>query len=261
MRRRTERTSTDSTDGSSPGAARPRHPSGHRRVARRQGGTRCRSHAGPDGAAARSGSPSSPPPSGWSPAGAAGPRSAPPRAPGGGSSGKCGTFNLAVNNWVGYEANAAVIAYVAEKQLGCKVVKKNLDEQVSWQGFGTGEVDAVVENWGHEDLVKKYITEQKVAKDLGQTGNIGKIGWYVPPWLAKAHPDITDWNNLNKYAPMFKTSESGGKGQLLDGDPGVRHQRRRAGEEPQAELQGGVLRLGGGPDHRRSARPSRTRSR
>ena len=80
------------------------------------------------------------------------------------------------------------------------MVKKNLNEQVSWQGFDTGEVDAVVENWGHEDLVKKYITEQKVAKDLGPTGNIGKIGWYVPPWLAKAHPDITDWNNLNKYA-------------------------------------------------------------
>ena len=44
------------------------------------------------------------------------------------------------------------------------MVKKNLDEQVSWQGFGTGEVDAVVENWGHEDLVKKYITEQKVGQ-------------------------------------------------------------------------------------------------
>jgi glycine betaine/proline transport system substrate-binding protein len=139
----------------------------------------------------------------------------------GGSSGKgCPTFNLAVNNWVGYEANAAVVAYVAQNKLGCKVVEKNLDEQVSWQGFGTGEVDAVLENWGHEDLAKKYITEQKVAKDLGPTGNIGKIGWYVPPWLAKAHPDITNWNNLNKYAPMFTTSESAGKGQLLDGDPG-----------------------------------------
>ena len=37
--------------------------------------------------------------------------------------------------------------------------------------------------------------------------------------MAKKYPDITDWNNLNKYADMFKTSESGGKGQLLDGDP------------------------------------------
>ncbi|WP_406433119.1 ABC transporter substrate-binding protein [Streptomyces sp. NBC_01589] len=138
---------------------------------------------------------------------------------GSGSSGKCGTFNLAVNPWVGYEADAAVVAYVAEHKLGCKVTKKDLKEEIAWQGFGTGEVDAVLENWGHDDLKKKYITGQKTAVDAGQTGNKGIIGWYVPPWLAKAHPDITDWKNLDKYASQFKTSESGGKGQLLDGDP------------------------------------------
>ncbi|MEU2914340.1 ABC transporter substrate-binding protein [Streptomyces massasporeus] len=136
-----------------------------------------------------------------------------------GGSGKCSTFNLAINPWVGYEANAAVLAYVAEHDLGCKVEKKNLKEEIAWQGFGTGEVDAVVENWGHDDLKKKYITDQKTAVNAGPTGNKGLIGWYVPPWLAKAHPDITDWKNLNKYASKFKTSESGGKGQLLDGDP------------------------------------------
>ncbi|WP_329276719.1 ABC transporter substrate-binding protein [Streptomyces sp. NBC_01451] len=135
------------------------------------------------------------------------------------SSAKCGTFNLAVNPWVGYEANAAVVAYVAENDLGCKVTKKDLKEEIAWQGFGTGEVDAVIENWGHDDLKKKYITDQKTAVEVGPTGNEGLIGWYVPPWLAKAHPDITDWNNLDKYASEFKTSESGGKGQLLDGDP------------------------------------------
>ncbi|WP_405816893.1 ABC transporter substrate-binding protein [Streptomyces sp. NBC_01390] len=136
-----------------------------------------------------------------------------------GSSAKCGTFNLAVNPWVGYEANAAVVAYVAEQDLGCKVTKKDLKEEIAWQGFGTGEVDAVIENWGHDDLKKKYITGQKTAVEVGATGNEGLIGWYVPPWLAKAHPDILDWNNLDKYAAKFKTSESGGKGQLLDGDP------------------------------------------
>ncbi|WP_171116352.1 MULTISPECIES: ABC transporter substrate-binding protein [unclassified Streptomyces] len=140
-------------------------------------------------------------------------------AGGSGSSGTCGTFNLAVNPWVGYEANAAVLAYVAENDLGCKVVQKDLKEEIAWQGFGTGEVDAVVENWGHDDLKKKYITDQKTAVDAGPTGNEGLIGWYVPPWLAKEHPDITDWENLDKYAAEFETSESGGKGQLLDGDP------------------------------------------
>ncbi|WP_433164099.1 ABC transporter substrate-binding protein [Kribbella sp. CA-247076] len=132
---------------------------------------------------------------------------------------ECGTVNLAVNPWVGYEANAAVFAYVATKDLGCTVEKKNLKEEISWQGFGTGEVDAVLENWGHEDLKKTYIEEQKVAVEAGSTGVKGVIGWYVPPWMAQQYPDITDWKNLNKYAALFKTSESGGKGQLLDGDP------------------------------------------
>jgi glycine betaine/proline transport system substrate-binding protein len=37
--------------------------------------------------------------------------------------------------------------------------------------------------------------------------------------MATEYPDITDWNNLNKYADLFKTSESGDKGQFLAGDP------------------------------------------
>jgi glycine betaine/proline transport system substrate-binding protein len=140
---------------------------------------------------------------------------------GAGGSGRaaCGTVNLAVNPWVGYAANAAVYAYVAKERLGCTVVTKDLKEEVSWQGFSTGEVDLILENWGHLDLVKKYVTDAKVAVDLGPTGNQGVIGWYVPPWLAKAHPEVLDWKNLNGLASKFATSESGGKGQILDGDP------------------------------------------
>jgi glycine betaine/proline transport system substrate-binding protein len=136
---------------------------------------------------------------------------------GGGKS--CGTVNLAMNAWVGYTANGAVLEQVLKDRFGCNVVEKNIDEQVSWQGFATGEVDVVIENWGHPDLAKKYIDEQKVAVDFGPTRNTGYIGWYVPPWLAQKYPDITKWDNLNRYAELFKTSESGGKGQLLDGDP------------------------------------------
>jgi glycine betaine/proline transport system substrate-binding protein len=136
-----------------------------------------------------------------------------------GSGAKCGNFNIAVNPWVGYEADAAVVGYIAQNKLGCTVTKKNITEQVSWQGFGTGEVDVILEDWGHPDLQKKYVDEQKVAEVVGQTGNVGQIGWFTTPSFAKAHPDVTDWKNLNKYASLFKTSESGGKGQFLDGDP------------------------------------------
>ena len=135
------------------------------------------------------------------------------------SAGKCGTVNLAVNPWVGFEANVAVVKYVAEEELGCTVNTKDLTEEVSWQGFASGEIDVILEDWGHPELEKQYVDDQKVAVKVGETGNVGQIGWFVPPWMAEKYPDITDWKNLNKYADLFKTSESGGKGQVLDGDP------------------------------------------
>ena len=93
------------------------------------------------------------------------------------------------------------------------------EEGVDWQGFETGEVDAILEVWGHDADRKTFIDDKKVAQDAGKMGVNGTIGWYVPGWMAKEHPDITDWNNLNKYADLFKTSESGDKGQFLLGDP------------------------------------------
>jgi glycine betaine/proline transport system substrate-binding protein len=131
-------------------------------------------------------------------------------------------LDMAVNPWVGYEADAYVVGEIAQKKLGCQVAYHNLKEQISWAGFGTGAVDVVMENWGHDELAKKYMKSaggNGTATDFGQTGNKGIIGWYVPPWLAKAHPDITNWQNLNKYASNFQTSESGNQGQFLDGDP------------------------------------------
>ena len=139
----------------------------------------------------------------------------------------CGTVNIADNAWVGYEADVAVVANVLRTKLGCTVNIKNISEQVSWQGFPTGDVDVILENWGHADLAAKYITTDKTAVDLGSQGNVGIIGWFIPKYYLDAHPELGTANSdpktfaaaLNALAADFKTSESGSKGQLLDGDP------------------------------------------
>jgi glycine betaine/proline transport system substrate-binding protein len=135
------------------------------------------------------------------------------------SAGDCGDLRIAINPWTGYVANAHVIGHVAQTELGCNVTYPDVKEEVGWQGMADGSIDTIVENWGHDDLIRKYIDEQGTVQDAGLTGNKGLIGWFVPQWMADEYPDITDWENLNKYADMFETSESGGKGQLLDGDP------------------------------------------
>ena len=133
--------------------------------------------------------------------------------------GDCGDLRIAINPWTGYVSNAHVIGEVAKAEFGCNVTYPEVKEEVAWQGMASGSIDTVVENWGHDELIKKYITQQKSVVDAGPTGGLGRIGWYVPPWMAEKYPDITDWKNLNKYADLFKTSESGDKGQMLVGDP------------------------------------------
>ena len=135
------------------------------------------------------------------------------------SASDCGDLTIAINPWTGYVSNAHVIGVVAEKELGCTVEYPEVKEEVGWQGMSDGSIDTIVENWGHADLIKTYIDEQGTVVDAGLTGNDGIIGWYVPPWLAEEHPEVLDWKNLNDFASEFETSESDGKGQLLDGDP------------------------------------------
>jgi glycine betaine/proline transport system substrate-binding protein len=137
----------------------------------------------------------------------------------GGGSDTSEVVDIAVNPWVGYEANAGVVGYLLENELGFDVEYKELAEQVSWEGFETGEVDAILENWGHADLIQTYVTDKGVAVPAGSTGIDGIIGWFVPPWMAEEYPDIADYTKLNERAELFKTSESGDKGQFLAGDP------------------------------------------
>ncbi len=132
--------------------------------------------------------------------------------------GSKGTVKMMINQWVGAAANVAV-AQCLLQQMGYKVETSTLAEEVAWQGFDTGEVDVILENWGHPDLEKHYIQDTKLATDAGPMGVKGIIGWYVPGWMVDKYPDITDYKNLNKYADLFKTSESGDKGQFLGSDP------------------------------------------
>ncbi|MGN9838650.1 ABC transporter substrate-binding protein [Nonomuraea sp. H19] len=130
-----------------------------------------------------------------------------------------GTVNIDIHAWIGYEAQAAVLAYLLEHELGYKVNKREIKEDDSWRDFESGKVDLIVENWGHPLLKKEFIEEKGVALSAGLTGNKGIIGWYVPEWMVKRYPGITDYRNLNKYAHLFRTDKTGNAGQILDGDP------------------------------------------
>ncbi|MGP3683641.1 ABC transporter substrate-binding protein [Streptomyces sp. IBSNAI002] len=129
------------------------------------------------------------------------------------------TVTLSVQSWVGAQANTAVAAYLLEHELGYRVDTVQVDEVPAWDALSQGRVDAILEDWGHPEQEKRYVQDKKTITAGGELGVTGHIGWYVPTYFAEEHPDVTDWKNLDKYAGLLRTAESGGKGQLLDGSP------------------------------------------
>ena len=96
-----------------------------------------------------------------------------------------------------------------------------------------------------------YITDKKVAAGRRpERRRPGSSAGTSRRWMVDQYPDITDWNNLNKYADLFKTSESGDKGQFLGSDPTFVTNDEALITNLEPQLQGRLLRQRGGDDHR-----------
>jgi glycine betaine/proline transport system substrate-binding protein len=131
------------------------------------------------------------------------------------------TVTMAINAWVGSEANVAVAKKLLEDKLGYTVETTEIDEFAQFPALSTGDIDATLEVWpsGHPKDYKKYIEGNNGVVDGGQLGVIGQIGWWVPTYMVDANPDLATWEGIQGNEDMFKTAESGDAGQLLDGDP------------------------------------------
>ncbi|MCU1391881.1 MAG: glycine/betaine transporter substrate-binding protein [Ilumatobacteraceae bacterium] len=140
---------------------------------------------------------------------------------GGGAAGA--PITLAVNPWTGSAVNANVAKIVLESKLNTKVTLTDIDENATWPGMDSDSIDAVLEVWpsGHAADVSTYIDQKKTVVDMGVLGPDAKIGWYIPTFMLKDHPELATWEGFKdpKVAKLFATAETGDLGQFLMGDP------------------------------------------
>src|SRR6266576_3790174 len=131
------------------------------------------------------------------------------------------TINIAVNPWLGSEANAEVMADLLQNKLGYTVNLVHANEYGQFQKLATGELDATLEVWpsGHSQDYRDYIASNNGVVDAGLNGITGQIGWYIPTYMLQDHPELATWEGLKTDASMFATSDTGSKGRILDGDP------------------------------------------
>ena len=133
------------------------------------------------------------------------------------------TIKLAVNAWVGAEANANVAANLLRDQLGYTVelVEDRRVRAVPGAGLRRPGRDArgVAVRCTPKDY-KKYIQADAGVVDAGPLGVIGQIGWFIPTYMVEADPEPRDVGGPEGQGRrMFATSETGSSGQLVDADP------------------------------------------
>jgi glycine betaine/proline transport system substrate-binding protein len=142
-------------------------------------------------------------------------------AGGSAKSAKCGSVTMDENAWAGATANVYVLKYVLEKNLGCTVNIEKLPESTPlFQAMADGKVDFVTEDWNNIDLkVNQKYVKSGTLLNLGSNGVIGHIGWFIPTYLMKQHPEFKTWRGLKGKETLFKSPESGSQGMFLGGDP------------------------------------------
>jgi glycine betaine/proline transport system substrate-binding protein len=120
---------------------------------------------------------------------------------------------LAMPDWTGGQATAAMAAHVLENEVGVPVELRTGDQETSWDELATGGVDAILEDWGAlPEKRELYVEGKKNVTDAGPLGITGQVGWYVPRGFADAHPDVLRAENLDAYAEDLG-------GELLHADP------------------------------------------
>jgi glycine betaine/proline transport system substrate-binding protein len=131
----------------------------------------------------------------------------------------CGTVTINEQAWAGSTANTYVAKYVLEHNLHCKVNITKIAEIPVYQAMADGKVDAVLEDWQHVDQYKQYAEQQHTVVLEGSNGVHGHIGWFIPTYLMKQHPEFATWKGLKGKESLFKSPESGSQGMFLGGDP------------------------------------------
>jgi glycine betaine/proline transport system substrate-binding protein len=130
----------------------------------------------------------------------------------------CGTVTINEQAWAGSSANTYVAKNVLQS-IGCKVNVTTIAEVPVYQAMADGKTDAILEDWGHTPQWDQYVTKQKTVVRAGANGVTGVIGWYIPTYLMKQHPEFKTWKGLKGKESLFKSPESGSQGMFLGGDP------------------------------------------
>ena len=136
---------------------------------------------------------------------------------------ECGNITLGSFTWQSSEAMASVDKLILTNGYGCNASTVAGDTVPTITAMiEKGQPDVIPE--ATPSLLGEVYTKGAAEGRIGQIGTAisdGLVsGWYIPKYLADAHPDIKTVDDAMKHPELFPSAEDPSKGAVIQGPQG-----------------------------------------
>lgn len=136
---------------------------------------------------------------------------------------ECGDVTISNMNWQSAEVLANIDKIVLNAGYGCNaelVVGDTVPTLTSMTE--KGQPDVAPEGWVDllPDVVQKGIADKKLVSTVEALSDGAVQGWWIPKYLADAHPDIKTIPDALKHPELFPAPEDSSKGAVFNGPQG-----------------------------------------
>jgi len=132
-------------------------------------------------------------------------------------------------DWTGGVVTCRTIQYVLENELDYKIKTVSIPGGPGvWEGIVAGDLFYNCETWpSYNPTKEKYLKEyggDGSVTFIADSGIIGETAYWIPRYMVEGDssrgipastPDLNTFADLNKYKHMFKSLESGDRGNLI----------------------------------------------
>jgi glycine betaine/proline transport system substrate-binding protein len=142
---------------------------------------------------------------------------------GGTQAAECGRVTIANMNWQSAEVLANIDKIILSKGYGCDAELVSGDTVPTLTSMTEkGEPDVAPEGWVDllPDVISRGLKEGRLVEASLALSEGGVQGWWIPKFLADAHPEIKTISDALKRPELFPAPEDPSKGAVYNGPQG-----------------------------------------
>ena len=135
----------------------------------------------------------------------------------------CGTVTIASMNWQSAEVLSNIDKIILNKGYGCDAAITVGDTVPTITSMvEKGKPDIAPEGWVDllPDVVKRGVDEGRIVTAAASLSDGGVQGWWIPKYVADAHPDIKTIPEMLKHPELFPDPEDPKRGAIFNGPQG-----------------------------------------